>query len=102
MGFLIFLGLVSLVIGIFIALEFASIAREKGYDDAKYFWYTFFFGVIGMLMVIALPDRDINYNVVHQVCGARRSPRSTQARQRNTGDAASASRSSVDTSGALG
>ena len=40
-----------------IAYEFHSIAEEKGYDGGKYFAYTLIFGIIGMLMVVALPDR---------------------------------------------
>ncbi len=58
MGFLIFLGIVlGLFLSYFIAREFSDIAHEKGYDDSKYFWYTFFMGICGALMVIALPDR---------------------------------------------
>ena len=28
----------------------------KGYDGRTYFWYTFWLGICGMLMVIALPN----------------------------------------------
>ena len=46
-----------------IASEFRDIAEEKGYDYVnKYFWYTFFLGIIGMLMVIALPDKNARAN----------------------------------------
>ena len=46
-----------------IASEFRDIAEEKGYDYInKYFWYTFFLGIIGMLMVIALPDKNTRVN----------------------------------------
>lgn len=66
MGVFVFLAvIISLVICFFAAIEFASIAREKGYEDSKYFWCTFLLGIIGMLMVIALPDRGVDYNVVH-------------------------------------
>lgn len=37
--------------------EFARIAADKGYPDNRYFHYCFWLGIIGMLMVIALPDR---------------------------------------------
>lgn len=58
MGFLIFLGgIVYLIVAAIIASEFQSIATEKGYDVTRYFWFTFLFGVLGMLMVIALPDK---------------------------------------------
>lgn len=44
-------------IGVLVANEFSSIAAEKGYVNKKYFWFTFLIPVVGMLMVIALPDR---------------------------------------------
>lgn len=54
----IFLGiLVALVIGVIISLEFSNIAADKGYVGDKYFWYPFLFGIFGMLIVVALPDR---------------------------------------------
>ncbi len=49
--------------------EFYSIAKEKGYDSKKYLWWTFFLGIAGALMVVALPvkrelikngEQDIN------------------------------------------
>lgn len=49
--------LIGLAIDYLIATEFANIAEMKGHERRKYFWYTFIFTVIGMLMVIALPDR---------------------------------------------
>ena len=56
MGFLYFLGgLLILIFNFIIAGEFASIADKKGHDGTKYGVYTFFFGIAGMLMVIALP-----------------------------------------------
>ena len=48
--------LVLVLLG-FIAKEFASIAEQKGYPGNKYFWWTFFTTIFGMLMVVALPDR---------------------------------------------
>ena len=58
MWFLIVLGvLVYLIIWGLIATEFYKAAEEKGYPHKKYMWITFFFGVVGMLLVIALPDR---------------------------------------------
>lgn len=66
MEFLIFLFvIVGIVIWFFVASEFASIARDKGYNNSKYFWYTLFFGIIGMLMIIALPNKNFNIGVVH-------------------------------------
>lgn len=53
------LSLITFVIslGVVVAGEFSSIAAEKGYVDKKYFWYTFFVPAVGILLVIALPDR---------------------------------------------
>ena len=42
----------------FAALEFQNIDEMKGYYEHKYFWWSFLGGAIGMLMVIALPDRN--------------------------------------------
>lgn len=47
-----------LIINIVFANEFRSVARDKGYDSIKYFWYVFIFGIIGMLLVIALPNKN--------------------------------------------
>ena len=58
MGFLIFLAaIVWLVLWYFIAKEFENIAEIKGFYGKKYFWWTFFLGPIGMLMVVALPSK---------------------------------------------
>ena len=55
---LIVLGsIAALVVSIFVSLEFGKIAAMKGYNTAKYFWWTFFMGPVGMLMVVALPQR---------------------------------------------
>lgn len=57
MGFLYFVGgLLALIANFIIAGEFAGIADKKGYDGTKYGIYTFFFGIAGMLMVVALPQ----------------------------------------------
>jgi len=55
--FFINLGLVAaLVIGYIIASKFSEIAEMKGHDGRTYFWFTFIFGICGMLMVVALPN----------------------------------------------
>lgn len=48
---------VLLVFAYFIAHCFFEVAEEKGYHSKKYFWICFWLGVIGYLLVIALPDR---------------------------------------------
>lgn len=55
LGGLVVLGLMIVLI-VNIAKEFASIAEKKGHNGKRYFWWTFWLGVVGMLMVIALPD----------------------------------------------
>jgi len=61
-GVFVVLGLVGFVIIIivwyYVAEEFYTIATKKGYPDKKYLWWTFFFGIAGMLMVVALPLTD--------------------------------------------
>lgn len=60
MSFWLFLGaVVVLVIGIAVADKFGSIAEMKGFSKSSYFWAVFFLGIIGMLMVAALPDDTI-------------------------------------------
>lgn len=49
--------LALLLLDYFIADEFRCIAVRKGYCGRKYFWWSFFTGFIGYMMVIALPDR---------------------------------------------
>lgn len=49
--------LVYFVLASIIAGWFSEVAREKGYSSPKYFWICFFMGLVGQLLVIALPDR---------------------------------------------
>lgn len=44
-----------------IAKQFYDAAVAKGYGYKKYLWFSFFLGIVGYLMVIALPDRK-NHN----------------------------------------
>lgn len=48
---------VLVVLAYYIALWFFEVAEEKGYHSKKYFWICFWLGLIGYLLVIALPDR---------------------------------------------
>lgn len=50
-------SIVFLIIWGFIAAEFRRIATMKGHPEARYFWWTFLTGPIGMLMVVALPQK---------------------------------------------
>ena len=51
--------IIVLVVKVFIANEFCTVAEEKGYDEEgrKYFWIPFLLGITGYLLIIALPDR---------------------------------------------
>lgn len=57
---LLLVAIIVISIDYFIAKEFQTIANEKGFCSTKYFWFTFLLGVIGIMMVIALPDRKSN------------------------------------------
>lgn len=50
------LGIVALVAEIMAAVEFNSIANQKGYEGTKYGWWCALFPPAGYLMVIALPN----------------------------------------------
>lgn len=46
----------GLLIDYFISKEFKKVAELKGYTEKRYFWITFLLGLVGMLLIIALPD----------------------------------------------
>lgn len=46
-----------LILDYFIADEFRCIAQSKGHCGKKYFWWCFFTGFVGYLMVVALPNK---------------------------------------------
>ena len=46
----------ELIIAYIAACKFSEIAEMKGHKGREYFRYTFWLGIIGMLMVIALPN----------------------------------------------
>ena len=59
MWFLYLLGIVIvLIIDYVIAKKIEEIAEMKGHKGGTYFWFTFIFGAVGMLMVIALPNKN--------------------------------------------
>ena len=64
MAFLIVLLSLAVIVALLylqyiIAKEFYSAAVTKGYSNKKYLWYCFFLGMIGYLMVIALPNKIV-------------------------------------------
>ena len=48
---------IALWIDYLIAREFYFAAQEKGHPGKKYLWICFFLGMVGYLLVIALPNR---------------------------------------------
>ena len=58
-----FILIIVLIIQIAVCVKFASIAEEKGYKGSSYFWACFFLGIIGFVMVAALPDRNLYYYI---------------------------------------
>lgn len=59
MGIVLILIILAVVILIsyIAASAFDEIAVSKGYPPMSYFWYCFWLGLAGWLMVVALPDR---------------------------------------------
>ena len=49
-------ALAALVLSFFIGKEFERIAKMKGHNEKRYFWWSFLLGPVGYLMVVALPD----------------------------------------------
>lgn len=58
MEIFIVIAIVYFMISWFIAGEFEEIASKKGYNEKKYFWFPFLFGIAGYLMVVALPIKE--------------------------------------------
>lgn len=54
-------GTVIFLIRFFIAKEFYKAATAKGWNSRRYFWLPFLLGLVGYLLVIALPDRGGQY-----------------------------------------
>lgn len=48
--------IIILIVSFIAASEFYNIAKMKGHDKVRYFWYCFLFTFIGYCMVISLPD----------------------------------------------
>ena len=53
--YLIAIVIALILFGVFASM-FYTIAQEKGYDERKYFWIPFLFGIPGWVLVAALPD----------------------------------------------
>lgn len=60
-GIFIVIFLIILAIHYVIAKKFSEIVYMKGCYDSSYFWYCFLLGIVGYLMVVALPDKNARY-----------------------------------------
>ena len=61
MFFSVLILIVALIVHIALCIKFSAIAYEKGYDSSNYFWACFFLGMIGYVMVAALPDQRLHF-----------------------------------------
>jgi hypothetical protein len=48
---------ILLLIDYLVSKTFREIAIMKGHSEIKYFWFCFFLGIVGYLMVVALPAK---------------------------------------------
>ena len=62
-GFLIF---VCIIIRIIISVSFAEIAEIMGHSGS-YGWGVFFLGIIGIIMIAMLPDREASVRIINDV-----------------------------------
>lgn len=51
--------LASILLQIYISNQFKQAAKDKGYEGRQYFWLVFFLPLIGMILVAALPDKNV-------------------------------------------
>ena len=56
--FLFVVGIIFIITDIAICIIFSQIAESKGWEKRKYFWLCLFGGIMGALLIIALPDKD--------------------------------------------
>jgi hypothetical protein len=56
------------VIGVdyLLAKEFQAAALAKGYAQKKYFWLCFLLGMMGYILVVALPDRGNTHKAMEE------------------------------------
>lgn len=79
---MVILGIAALGVGIaiawYIANCFYEIACMKGFHDRCYFWLPFLFGIVGYLLVVALPDRKKEKETPSKPAKPLFSPQGTQ------------------------
>ena len=62
MGVLIFIALIGILIQVWICVACANIAKRKGYDAAIGVLIGFFLGVIGIIILYLIPDKEPYYS----------------------------------------
>lgn len=65
-GWIILWLIISIIIHILVSIKFGEIAEIKGYSR-NYGCWVFFTGIIGIIMVAVLPDREASVNVTNTV-----------------------------------
>lgn len=63
----IIVALALVLLDIYVSNQFKQTAADKGYEGRQYFWLVFFLPVVGMLLVVALPDRTMNRAILEMV-----------------------------------
>lgn len=63
----VFAFIIGIIIQYCVAKQFESVAADKGYEDSKYFHFCFWLGMVGYLLVIALPDRGSSKKTQYEV-----------------------------------
>ena len=77
--------IIALIIDYIIAKKFSDIAEMKGHYGGTYFWFTFLFGLVGMLMVIALPTitpKNVNTTILPPAKDIFKNVRDTSKQQK--------------------
>ena len=59
MGWYILGAAAALAINIALSIKFANIAEEKGYSRSAYLWACILLGIVGYILVAALPDTSL-------------------------------------------
>lgn len=53
---------VYILINRYISRAFYEIAQKKGQSEKRYYWFPFWLGIVGYLLVVALPDLQARPN----------------------------------------
>ena len=69
----------------YIASQFQMAAEEKGYKGTRYLWLCFFLGMVGYLLVIALPNKNTSVVAIPKANGTPHSDSQPQGDAQPTG-----------------